>query len=486
MKRNKSLGASYLSKPQSIGAVVLLLLLALFPAERGVLCASSSSSSIINSIPGFSGPLPFKLQTGYVGVGENEEVQLFYYFVESEGNPGEDPLLLWFTGGPGCSGLSALVLEIGPVHFNIVDYNGSLPTWVLNPHSWSKVSSVIFLDAPVGTGFSYSRNLEGFKPGDKSMVDHGYNFLRKWLIQHPQFLENPLYIAGGSFCGLIVPIIVQQILDGNEAGHEPPINLKGYLLGNPATDVQLDENSRVMYAHNMGLISDELYESTKRSCNGDYVNVDVGNSECVKDLQAITKCTKQLNAPNILEPECVNIFKLRHEMVNEGQFLQETYEEFLLSQPPLPKVECRNYVDLLCNIWANDVAVQEALRAKGGTVRIWDRCNKGIGYVHEVWNSTAYHQNILAAGSYRALIYSGDHDLLVPYSATQSWIRSLKFSIVDDWRPWLVDSQVAGYSREYSNGLTFATVKGAGHTPAEYKPKECFAMFKRWISGEPL
>lgn len=44
---------------------------------------------------------------------EHEVVQLFYYFIESEGNPTEDPLILWMTGGAGCSGLCGLWFEIG-------------------------------------------------------------------------------------------------------------------------------------------------------------------------------------------------------------------------------------------------------------------------------------------------------------------------------------------------------------------------------------
>ncbi|XP_020969577.1 putative serine carboxypeptidase-like 52 [Arachis ipaensis] len=83
---------------------------------------------------------------------------------------------------------------------------------------------------------------------------------------------------------------------------------------------------------------------------------------------------------------------------------------------------------------------------------------------------------------YRSLIYSGDHDMVIPFLATQAWIRSLKYSIVDDCRPWYTNGQVAGYTRTYSNAMTFATVKGGGHTAPEYKPQECFHMYSRWIS----
>lgn len=49
----------------------------------------------------------------YVGVDVNEDVQLFYYFIHSESNPKDDPLMLWLTGGPGCSSISGLLFEIG-------------------------------------------------------------------------------------------------------------------------------------------------------------------------------------------------------------------------------------------------------------------------------------------------------------------------------------------------------------------------------------
>ncbi|KAA3460677.1 serine carboxypeptidase-like 2 [Gossypium australe] len=73
---------------------------------------------LVDSLPGFTAPLPFKLETGYTEV---DDLEFFYYFIESERSPAEDPLLLWLTGGPGCSSLSGFFLEIGDligyIHF---------------------------------------------------------------------------------------------------------------------------------------------------------------------------------------------------------------------------------------------------------------------------------------------------------------------------------------------------------------------------------
>ncbi|CAI0464502.1 unnamed protein product [Linum tenue] len=327
------------------------------------LCSFIFFSSSSHSPSWIRWPTSLSPREGYVGVGEKEKAQLFYYFVKSEGNPVDDPVVLWLTSGLGCSALSGLVYKIGSMNFEIVEYNGSLPSLVLNPDSGTQVASIIFVDMPVGTGFSYATTTEASQSSDFLQIQQAYVFLRKWLIDHPEFITNPVYVDGDSFSGLTVPGVVANIS-----------------YGNAATDPLFENNFEIPYAFGHAIISYELYQ---------------------------------------------------------------------------------------------------------GSIGTWQRCNYGLPYAHQIFRSVDDHLYLSEKG-YRSLVYSGDHDMMVTYLGTQAWIRALNFSIIDDWRSWHVENQVAGYTRTYSNKMTFATVKGGGHTAPEYKPHECFAMFRSWISGEPL
>ncbi|KAF9665919.1 hypothetical protein SADUNF_Sadunf16G0174800 [Salix dunnii] len=454
----------------------------------------AATKSIINSLPGFDGSLPFVLETGYIGVGELEAVQLFYYFIASERSPEDDPLLLWLTGGPGCSALSGLVYEIGPL---AVDYakspGGGQPVFALNPYSWTKIANIIFVDAPAGTGFSYSTTPEGYDVSDTLSAAQTYEFLRKWLVDHPEFLKNPLYVAGDSYSGIVAPIIVQEISDGNEVGHQPKMNLKGYVLGNPVTDYEIDTNSIVPFAHLKALISDELYESFMKNCKGEYLNPDQSDASCMEDILAIKECIGKIFTGQILEPLCKTMSPKPMALKWDPRFLIADDNEILLSSPHVPRPWCRHFNYVYIYKWANDETVQDALHIRKGTKKRWERCNKTMAYSSNVKSSVDYHRN-LTKKPYRALIYSGDHDMTIPYIGTHEWIESLNLTIKFDWEPWFVDGQVAGYTMLYAYNaldyitydLRFATVKGGGHTAPEYRPEQCLAMIDRWFDYYPL
>ncbi|XP_048497278.1 serine carboxypeptidase-like 13 isoform X3 [Beta vulgaris subsp. vulgaris] len=490
----------------------------------------AAAFNVIKSVPGYPDNLPFYLETGYVGVGDNEGVQLFYYFIKSERNPQTDPLILWLTGGPGCSALSGLVLEIGPLIFNTSAFNwhSKAPTFQLNPFSWTKVASIIFLDSPVGTGFSYATDPEHYYTDDITSSEHIYQFLRKWLMDHVGFQNNPLYICGDSYSGMIVPIVVKEISKGNKVHVQPIMNL----------------------------------QSTRISCNGTFEDVDAENIRCSRNLKAISYNLDPVFAAHVLKPKCIS-----------------------------DRTWCQDSIYRLFYYWANDIQVRTALDIQKGTKSHWTRCNRTLAYAHNLTSVVDYHQNLtmesihaliyrisktrgfrcpinelrsILVGAYRqspmtnqargsrcpvselryrlvgacrqrptinqargfrcpvselrfrlvgacrqrpkisqALgsrylvnelrsrlvgAYSGDQDMVVSYLGTLEWIKMLNITIAEDWRPWFANGQVAGYITKYSNDnyhLTYATVKGAGHTAPEYKRAECFTMLTKWFAMHP-
>ncbi|KAL8126980.1 hypothetical protein AgCh_014046 [Apium graveolens] len=440
----------------------------------------------IEFLPGFQGPLPFHLQTGYVGVDENEDVQLFYYFVKSERNSSEDPLIIWLSGGPGCSSFFALSYEIGPLYFEKVDYDkGTLPNLVLNLYTWTKIANIIFLDSPVGTGFSYGRTSSASHSTDSKACAQALQFLRKWFTSHPEFRSNPFYVGGDSYSGITVPIITQMISNGNEAGLGQFINLKGYLLGNPKTFLG-DQDFVIPFAHGMGIISDELYESLKRSCGSGNPKSNADSLDCSRCLDAFDQLRHGLFYEHVLENLCDEYPpEVRRSLSDEKGALMAGSADKTNAESSSSVLNCRFAGYRLCRYWFNNDNVRKALHVRKETTGEWERCRDSLDYEYQISDSRPYHANLSRKG-YKSLIYSGDHDMIVPFQSTQAWIRDLNCSIVDEWRPWIVQGQYVGYTRTYSNKMTFATVKGAGHTAPEYKPAECYAMFERWISDKPL
>ncbi|KAI3951908.1 hypothetical protein MKW92_031011 [Papaver armeniacum] len=183
---------------------------------------SSSSSfteaapvnALITSLPGFNGNFPSKHYSGYVKI---DEKSLFYYFVVSERNPNEDPVVLWINGGPGCSSFDGFVYEHGPFNFE-------------KPKTYGFVYEH---GQRFQTLSSYSDNQEDYKTGDHRTSLEAHTFLLKWFEQYPEFLSNPFYISGEFYDGVY-----------------------GYIIGNGVTDGEFDGNSFVPFAHGSHLVSE--------------------------------------------------------------------------------------------------------------------------------------------------------------------------------------------------------------------------------------
>ncbi|XP_020245201.1 serine carboxypeptidase 1-like [Asparagus officinalis] len=459
--------------------VLFLLMTALLAWEAG----GAPVNAEVKQFPDFDGLLPSKHYAGYITVGDQEHKRhLYYYFATSERSPTEDPLTIWINGGPACAGLSGLFQLVGPFKIEHRFVHVKERRKIKRNHfSWTKVSNLLFVDYPAGTGYSYADIPEDYITNDAKSVSDLYEFISKWFREYPEFLPNPLYLAGCSYSGVVVPVLAQDIANGIEAGVLLYLkrNSYGYSLGNAAIDIDIQSNAQVPYAHRMGLISNELYEDLSRSCSGKYWNN--SHPDCLRNLEIFEMQTTGINKEHILCLPC------HHEMGVSMNI--EEYESIRMHQSLHGDNEysiyCHNYEKYPQTLFDLE-STRECLHAMPAEVTgKWKRCSVQVQYERNIWDLTSYHLNLTMKG-YRAFFYSGDHDMVLPYTATLKWIRRFNYSEIEKWRPWFVDEHIAGYTVRFDHNIVFATLKGAGHTVWEYLPREALICYQRWIDADSL
>jgi len=165
--------------------------------------------------------------SGYIAA--NETAKYFFWLFESQGNPSEDPLIMWLSGGPGCSSQLALFAENGPCK---VSSDGKSTT--TNPYSWHKNANVMWVDQPSGVGFSTSIGVRG----EAGVAANMYTFLQGFFTKFPQYQNTPFYIFGESYGGHYVPAIAYHIWEKNQEESEDAVKIpmKGIGIGNGLTD----------------------------------------------------------------------------------------------------------------------------------------------------------------------------------------------------------------------------------------------------------
>jgi carboxypeptidase C (cathepsin A) len=187
-------------------------------------------------------------ESGYINVDEAKGKNLFYWLVTSDlvsevtlDQRKDIPLMLWLTGGPGCSSMYALLRENGPCL--ILHGEKTIP----NPYSWSRVAHVIWIDQPAGVGFSYQDESTAPVGNEEEVSKDVDKFLQLFFADHPELAHNPFFLAGESYAGHFIPAIATHILTHNalrddihkrkpELAGRLKVNLKGVSIGNGDTD----------------------------------------------------------------------------------------------------------------------------------------------------------------------------------------------------------------------------------------------------------
>nr|GLL28838.1 serine carboxypeptidase-like 31 [Ipomoea trifida] len=446
--------------------LVSLLLLEPFSVARHSLSSnkeqsdqSRASEDLVANLPG-QPIVNFKHYAGYVTVNENNGRRLFYWLYESSSLPDEKPLVLWLNGGPGCSSIGyGATQEIGPF---LVDSDESSLT--VNPYSWNKEANLLFLESPIGVGFSYSNTSTDYANlGDDFAANDAYAFLHEWFLKFPSYRTRAFYIAGESYAGKYVPELAEIIVDRNK---DPSlfIDLRGILLGNPETSDVQDWQGMVDYAWSHAVISDETHRTIIASC--DFNSNDTwSNQDCSQAVNELLKQYKEIDIYSLYTSVCIDSLT--------GSDDNST-AVFKTTSKMMPRIMA-GYdpcLDDYAKSYYNRLDVQKALHVSSGHhLRDWRICNMSVfnGWSDSKESVLPIYQKLIAAGI-RIWVYSGDTDGRVPVLSTRYSISTLSLPITREWRPWYHQKQVGGWVQEYE-GLTFATFRGAGHAVPTFKPR---------------
>jgi len=421
--------------------------------------------------------------------------KLHYVFLPSQSNPKKDPLVLWLNGGPGCSSLLGFIQEHGPLV--IPDFTREFKE---NEYSWNKLSNMIYLESPAGVGFSYTDNgPEDLNSSDyKSAVDN-LAALKSFFVKFPEYKQNDFYITGESYAGIYVPYLAQKVLVDN-IGKVDIINIKGILVGNGCADWEVDvEKALIDFAYYHGLYSEQTREKIVSFCNmPPEINENFDKEKCNAARKEVQDNMQGLNIYDIYRycpPNKTNgtntttKYDIDYDLFKKAAYYQKSkymaakFRNLIFNPPDeqaLWPSSCGP--DEYPSEWFNTESVKTALNVR--TNITFEQCSDAVSkrYATDFEKGSLYLYPQLIQSNLKIWFFSGDIDGAVPFNGSQKWIKKLNLTIVDNYRSWKVDNQVAGFAQVYS-GLTFLTVRGAGHMVPQWKRKESFVMFKAYLDG---
>ncbi|KAF0717234.1 Aste57867_2420 [Aphanomyces stellatus] len=423
-------------------------------------------------------PINFNQYAGHLVLPSNNQ-KMFYWFVESEGNPQLDPLVLWLNGGPGCSSLGGFFTELGPF---VVESDLSVKR---NPYAWNRKANILFLESPAGVGFS-SPLLNETEYNDTTTADRAYEFLAQFFKNYPSFNDRHFYVTGESYAGQYIPYLVHKLIKEPLDG----VPLVGMAIGNPVTDDTIDGNAYMDYYYSHGMISLETYTDMTTKCK-DQIGVYAGlyaSSPCIRDPNvtcsnpceaAVQEAVMSADVDD-LNPYFIygDVCLLKNDQIGALQY-RDTQ-----ALPRHPHAPC---TDAFTEKYLNLPEVREAIHVHP-TAPAWSNCNDDVSRsYHRSTSSLHLYPDILAT-ELKTLIFSGDADSVVNFIGTERWLgaQGLRLRVVEKWAAWFgPDKQLAGYTQKY-DGVTFMTVKGAGHLVPSTRPLHGLYLFECFLYGREL
>ncbi|KAK7050507.1 carboxypeptidase [Favolaschia claudopus] len=402
---------------------------------------------------------------------------IFFWYFAARNNPSTAPLTLWFNGGPGSSSMLGLLQENGPCR--ITNDSSSV---TLNPYSWNTNSNMLFIDQPVGTGFSHGNLTVGTSQDAAADV---WTFLQIFLkdSRFSNLAANNLALWTESYGGHYGPTFAAYFLSQNAAIAAGtlsgvPLNLKTLGIGDGMTDPVSQYAGYITYAGTNpyhALVPDD-YIST---ANQTWI---IAYTGCKARIQSCENSAGAANSNAICSgaQDFCNQYILT-ELAGE-------YDMYYVpsgSPDPYP---------------ADISPYLASIQDKIGAEVTWQQTNLDVydnfADTGDWMRSSLPDLELVINSGVRTLIYTGDADYICNFNGVEDMIASMKTSFSAQFNqqtfaPYKVNGLLAG---QFKTAGTFSYVRiyGAGHEVPAYRNgslavgQAAFQFFSQTMENQSL
>lgn len=322
-------------------------------------------------------------------------------------------------------------------------------------YSWHLKHHLIYIDNPVGTGFSFTDNDAGYSSNEVDVGENLYIALTQFFTIFSELKYLPFYVTGESYGGKYVPAVSHTIHKKNQKTEirDKKINLAGLAIGNGLCD-PIHQLKYGDYLYQLGLIDvhgrDKFHEYEKKGV--ELINAkdfegafEVFDTLLNGDKYQYGSLFKNLTGFDFY----FNYLKTKDSKEYYGDYLQ--------------KEETRRAIHVGSRPYNAGDKVEDHLKL--------DVMNTIVPWLSEL------------LAHYRVAIYNGQLDIIVAYPLTINYLNKLSFvnSTVYHNAPryiWKVDGEIAGYAKEAGN-LVEVLVRNAGHMVPLDQPKWALDLISR-------
>lgn len=357
----------------------------------------------------------------------------------------------------------------------------AIPKFTYNKDTWARSTTLLFVEQPVGTGFSYGNAF----PENEDDVSRDLDaFMQNFYLVFPRLHPYDFYVTGESYAGMFIPSVARHFHLANKkaiaAGDSTRllIPLKGASLGNGWIDATVQGPAVIDYSWWHGLID----QPTRNS-----LHVAWKNCMLIRDGKSALE-EHQIPPFHLfnVQDDCALMWGVLQASGYPNAYDVSTWD---------PNVD---QVTFASEVFYNNPLVKEALHAPKDIV--WHGCRQGGGrrrLTAEQDRRRLYMDNEqpisvvpyiadLVDDGIPVVVYNGDRDMTTNMVGTELALNAMEWSGRDGWVNasrglWMVDGHQAGWAKEYGN-LTFVTVYNSGHMVPYNVPVPAFDLLNRFLT----